>query len=115
MSTRYPIIVTGTTKWCVWVAADSLDEAYEFVAGCPSDHVEGEQPFDGWIDAQKPDAMATQDVYYCAAPDNDAHVRTHDSVMPQHDAHVRTHALEMRMRARRAEIALVVELPSERH
>lgn len=79
---QYPVVVTGTSKWLVWVAeAGSHHDAYRMVEDYPHEYVGDTQPLEAWLSADKPDEWSMGDVYDHYAPDNDAHVRTHRASM----------------------------------
>lgn len=77
---EYPVVITGTTKYVVWVDAEDAKQAHEFVQQCEYDYVERENPVEGWLDGETdPDETAR----YVWMTERDC--------MPQHDAHVHTH------------------------
>lgn len=77
---RYPVVVTGTTKYVVWVEAEDAADAHQAIEDCPSDWIEGEQPVDGWLDVE-------------SDPEETSHfISMYGSqFMPEHAAHVRAH------------------------
>lgn len=73
----YPVIITETRKYLVWVPADSAQDAYEQVRdGEPWRWADGEIPFDGGYEAERPDEWMWWDVLD-NSPQQDAHVVTH--------------------------------------
>ena len=77
----YPIIIEERTRYLVWVeGAHSAGSAYRMVCDYPAEYLHGNpEPFDACLVPEKPDGWAMYDVYNYAAPDQDAHVRTHRS------------------------------------
>ena len=83
---RYPVIVTGTQRWVVWVdGVSSSQEAAEMLDGNAYEWIDPDRPpVDGWVEAEKMTAWDMQDVY--------------DAYGPQHDEHVQAHYRELRRR-----------------
>lgn len=75
---KYPVIVTGTTYWLVWVdGAESAGEATRMVSQYADEYIENTTPYDGELTAEQPDEWGMWGIYSYAAPNNDAHVWTH--------------------------------------
>lgn len=89
MDERFPVLVTGTTKYVVWVDAEDETEAHEAIQGCESDWVEDVQAIEGWLDAKKDPAETAHFIWLYGS-----------QFMPQHDAHVHTHRWATRAGAR---------------
>jgi hypothetical protein len=78
---EFPVLVTGTMHYVVWVDADNAEEAHASVHDNPHDWVDDNTAVvDAWVDGEKD-------------PAETAHfIRLYGSqFMPQHDAHVHTH------------------------
>jgi hypothetical protein len=77
---RFPVLITGTMKYVVWVEADDAEQAHYFARECEHDYVEGEQPVDGWLDAERKPSETDEFIWLYGS-----------TFLPQHDAHVHTH------------------------
>lgn len=77
---QYPVLVTGTMKYIVWVDAADAADAHEAISDCASEWVGDENPVDAWLDVE-PDPEETARFIWLYG----------SQFMPQHDAHVHTH------------------------
>lgn len=77
---QYPVLITGTMKYVVWVDADDAAEAHRFAESDPHDYARDEQPVDAWLDGEKDPAETAYFVWLYGS-----------QFLPQHDAHVHTH------------------------
>jgi hypothetical protein len=46
----YPVLITGYSKWVVWVQAEDAADARKAVEDAPYEWVDGEQTVDGWVE-----------------------------------------------------------------
>jgi hypothetical protein len=78
---RYPVVLTGTTKYVAWVEADSAAEAHKIAYDDPTEHLDrGQPPVDASLDSEQ-DPYETAEFIWLYG----------HQFMPQHDAHVHTH------------------------
>ncbi len=77
---KFPVVVTGTQHFVVWVEADNAEQAHYFVDQAPYDYVEDEQPVDAWLDGERNPEETNRFIWLYGS-----------QFLPQHDAHVHTH------------------------
>lgn len=77
---RYPVLVTSTIEYVVWVDAEDAADAHQAIEDNPSEWVEDEPPVDGYLDVEKDPKETARFIWLYGS-----------QFMPQHDAHVHTH------------------------
>ena len=94
MEKRFPVLITGTMQYVVWVDAEDAADAHQAIEENPYDWVENEQPVDASLSAETDPEETAHFIWVYGS-----------SFMPQHDAHVITHRAELYRQEREAKQA----------